>query len=46
MLLMVSVLLFLKLYSYGGELRYVIGYFVYEDNGNQNDAPGIILEVK
>nr|XP_042897336.1 laminin subunit alpha-1 isoform X3 [Parasteatoda tepidariorum] len=33
-----------KLYSYGGELRYVIGYSVIEDDGVQNDAPGIILE--
>ncbi|XP_054719082.1 laminin subunit alpha-1-like [Uloborus diversus] len=33
-----------KLYSYGGELRYVIGYTVFEDDGTQSDAPGIILE--
>ncbi|KAF8792889.1 Laminin subunit alpha-1 like protein [Argiope bruennichi] len=33
-----------KLYSYGGDLRYVIGYTVIEDNGIQNDAPGIIIE--
>lgn len=36
----------LKLYSYGGELRYIIGYTVIEDDGVQNDAPGIILEVR
>ncbi|GFV46517.1 laminin subunit alpha-1 [Trichonephila clavipes] len=33
-----------KLYSYGGDLRYVMGYTVIEDGGIQNDAPGIILE--
>ncbi|GIY93998.1 laminin subunit alpha-2 [Caerostris extrusa] len=32
------------LYSYGGDLRYVIGYTVIEDDGVQSDAPGIILE--
>lgn len=34
-----------KLYSYGGELRYVLGYSVIEDEGVPNDAAGVILEV-